>query len=213
MLDARGTAVGTFVYFTQILSDLVPEIEEVVRHDVGSVTPLPCAFVDDPDVGAAGGQDDWRHRIGLGWTPVGTIRIDLPWPLGASLTVHLAQFGLATYVGSLRYAIELDRTLDAKVTFDRDKDGGRPTFVGGMAASRLNASPDLAGRVAGILRDTFRSGTLWVRGEGCGMTLRSGEAASMLDLWTYGRNDFLGRNATSEAGRLLEIARVIRDTI
>jgi len=205
--------VGTFVYFTQILTDLAPEIEAVVRHDVGSATPLPYALVEDPDVGVAGSEDDWRHRIGLGWTPVASIRFDLPWPLGASLTVHLVQFGRATYVGSLRYAIELDRTLDANVTFERDKDRGGPTFVGGTAASRLNASPDLAGRVAAILRDAFRSGTLRVRGEGCGMALRSGEAGSTLDLWTYGRNDLLGRNATSEAGRLLEIARVIRDTV
>ena len=207
--------MGTFVYFTQILTDLAPEIEEVVRHDVGSASPLPYALMEDPDVaaGPASTQVDWRHRVGLGWTPVGRIRFDLPWPLGASLTVHLVQFGRATYVGSLRYAIELDRILDANVTFERDRDRGGPTFVGGTAASRLNATPDLATKVAAILRDTFTSGTLWVKGEGCGLTLRPREAGSMLDMWTYGRNDLLGRNATSEAGRLLEIARVIRDTI
>ena len=205
--------MGTFVYFTQILTDLAPPIEQVVRADVGSTTPLAYAFVDDPEVASAGEDDtgDWRHRLGLGWTPVGTIRSPLPWPLDASLTVRLVQFGLETYVGSLRYAMDLDRDLDANVTFERDKHRGGPTFVGGTAASRLNATPDLAKRVAAVLREEFMSGTLWVRGAGCGMTLNQGEQESTIDLWTYARNDLFGRNATSEAGKVLELARVIRE--
>jgi hypothetical protein len=208
-------AVGTFVYFTQILTDIAPSIEEVVRRDVGSATPLAYAFVDDPNGAARSSstEDDRRHRIDLGWTSVGAIRFDLTWPRGASLTVHLVQFGLVTYVGSLRYVIELERTVDSNVTFERDKDRGGPTFVGGTAASRLNATPDLAKRVAAVLREEFMSGTLWVRGDGCGMTLSLGAAGSTLDLWTYGRNDFLGRNATTDAGRVLEIATVIQKTI
>ncbi len=208
-------AVATFVYLTQVLRDLAPPIEEVVRHDVGSVTPLPYAFVDDADVAArsARSEDDWRHRIGLGWTSVGTLRFDLPWPQGATLTVELTRFGLATYVGSLRYAIQLDRALDTNAVFERDRHRGGPTFIGGTAASRLNATPDLAKRVAAVLREEFMSGTLWVRGDGCGMTLSPGVPGSKLDLWTYGRNDYLGRNATTDAGRVLEIAAVIQETI
>jgi len=208
-------AVGTFVYSTRILTDLVRPIEEVVRDDVGSATRLPYAFVDDPHGAARSSRTDHdpRHRIDLGWTSVGAIRFDLPWTLGASLTLHLVQFGLVTYVGSLRYAIELDRTVDSNVTFERDRDRGGPTFVGGTATSRLDASPDLAKRVAEVLRKEFMSGQLWVRGDGCGMTLSLGAAGSKLDLWTYGRNDFLGRNATTDAGRVLEIATVIQETI
>lgn len=207
--------MGTFVYFTQVMTDLAPPIEEVVRQDVGAATALPYAFVDDPEIAtrAEESQDDWRHRLGLGWTPVGTIRFDLPWRSGASLAVRLVQFGLATYVGSLRYAIELDRAPDATVTFERDKHRGGPTFVGGTAATRLNATPDLAKQVAAILREEFMSGTLWVRGDGCGMTLTQGQIGSTLDLWTYGRNNFFGANATSEAGRVLEIANDIQKTI
>jgi hypothetical protein len=141
------------------------------------------------------------------------MRFRLPWSQSASLTVHLVQFGLGTYVGSLRYAIELGRDLDANVTFERDKHRGGPTFVGRTAASRLNATQDLAKRVAAILREEFMSGALWVRGDGCGMTLSRGEPGSRLDLWTYARNDFLGRNATTDAGRVLEIASVIQETI
>ncbi len=211
----REAAVGTFVYFTQIMTDLVPPIEEVVRHDVGAATPLPYAIVDDPELAALAEKTrgDWRHRLGLGWSPVGTIRFDLPWPSGASLGVRLVQFGLATYVGSLRYAIELDRAPDATVTFERDKRRGGPTFIGGTAATRLNATPDLAKRVAAILRDEFMSGTLWVRGEGCGLTLQKDDIGSTLDLWTYGRNDFFGTHATSDAGKVLEIAGAIQDAI
>ena len=208
-------AMGSFVYFTQILMDLAPPIEKVVRDDVGSATPLPYTFVDDPDVAARSltTRDDWRHRIGLGWTSVGTISFRLPWPQGASLTAELVQFGLATYVGSLRYAIQLDCAVDTNVVFERDRHHGGPTFVGGTAASRLNSTPDLAKRVTAVLREEFMSGTLWVRGDGCGMTLSLGAPGSRLDLWTYGRNDFLGRNGTTEAGRVLEIATVIQETI
>ncbi len=207
--------MGTFVYFTQIMTDLAPPIEEVVRQDVGAATTLAYAFVDDPEVATRAEQahGDWRHRLGLGWTPVGTIRFDLPWRSGASLTVRLVQFGRATYVGSLRYAIELDRAPDASVTFERDKHRGGPTFVGGNTATRLNATPDLRKRVAVILREEFMSGTLRVRGDGCGMTLTRAHFGSTLDLWTYGRNDFFGANATSEGGRVLEIASDIQKTI
>lgn len=212
---AREGTMGTFVYFTQILTDLAPPIEQVVRTDVGSTTPLAYAFVDDPEVGARaqGSDGDWRHRIGLGWTPVGTIHFSLPWLLGASLTVRLVQFGLGTYVGSLRYAIDLDRDVDANVTFERDKHHGGPAFVGGTAASRLNAEPDLAKRVAAVLREEFMSGTLRVRGDGCGMTLSQGEPGSKLDLWTYGHNDFFGTHATTDAGRVLDLARLIRELL
>ena len=169
--------MGNFVDFTQTLTDLAPPIEQVVRDDVDSTTPLPYAFVDDPEVAsrARGSQGDWRHRIGLGWTTVGTIRFDLPWPMDASLTVQLVQFGSGTYVGSLRCAIAVDRSLDADVVFERDRRRAGPAFVGGTAASRLNAVPDLARRVAAVLREEFMSGTLWVRGDGCGMTLTQGE--------------------------------------
>ena len=175
----------------------------------GAATSLPYAVADDPEFahGAEKTQGDWRHRLGLGWTPVGTIRFDLPWRSGAQLSVRLVQFGLATYVGSLRYAIELDRAPDANVTFERDKRRGGPIFVGGTAATRLNAVPDLAKRVAAVLREEFMSGTLWVRGDGCGLTLKKGDIGSTLDLWTYGRNNFVGTNATSEAGKVLEIAQ------
>jgi hypothetical protein len=211
----REAAVGTFVYFTQIMTDLAPPIEEVVRRDVGAATPLPYAFADGPELASRSEktQSGWRRRLGLGWTPVGTIRFDLPWRSGASLSVRLVQFGLATYVGSLRYAIELDRAPDSTVTFERDKRRGGPTFVGGTAATRLNASPDLPKRVAAILREEFMSGTLWVRGDGCGLILTKGDSGSTLDLWTYGRNNFIGTNATSEAGKVLEIAGVIQDAI
>jgi hypothetical protein len=207
--------VGNLVFHTQDRMELGPLIEEVVRGDVGAATPLPYDFMDEPDVaaGAEGTPVDLRQLIGLGWTTVGTIRVRLPWPRDATLSGHLVRFGLVTYVGSVRYSIELDRDLDAEVRFEREKGGG-PTFVGGAAASRLNAVPDLAKRVSGTLREEFFTGSLWVKGEGCGMTVVRSERGSILGLWTYSRlTGVLGRNATTDAGDVLEIANTIQATI
>lgn len=208
--------MGNLVFHTQDQMELGPLIEKIVRRDVASVTPLAFDFVADPagPAGAEGSSVGIRQGLGLDWTAVGTIRVRLPWSLDATLTADLVRFGLVTYVGSLRYAIELDGNLDAEVTFEREKRHGGPTFVGGATASRLNGVPDLAKRVSEVLREAFFTGGLWVRGEGCGMKLGRSECGSTLGLWTYGRlTDVLGRNATTDAGEVLEIASVVHETI
>ena len=130
-------AVGTFVYFTQYPDGhrAIDRGGRAARRGLGD-SASAYAFVDDPNGAARSSstEDDRRHRIDLGWTSVGAIRFDLTWPRGASLTVHLVQFGLVTYVGSLRYVIELERTVDSNVTFERNKDRGGPTFVGGAGS-------------------------------------------------------------------------------
>jgi hypothetical protein len=206
--------VNTFVYDTQIPSWLGPQVEEVVRHDVGSATALPFEWLDVPHVAPGAGEPrhDLRHILGLEWTPLGAVRIRLPWPHDATLTADLVQFGLATYVGSLRYAIELGRAVDSNATFERDQRRGGPTFVGGAAASRLNRRPDLIRRTSAILRENFFAGTIWVKGAGCGMTLERSDGGATVRLWTYSRmTDLLASKPTTDAGEALEIGRIVAE--
>jgi hypothetical protein len=208
--------LGNFIFDTQILSWLGPPIEEVVRHDVGSATPLPFEVLDADAVAPEADEPahDLRHRLGLDWTTLGAIRLRLPWPRAATLTADLVQFGLATYVGPLRFTIELDRTIDAEVGFGRDERNGRLAFTGGAAATRLNGEQDLAKRVSAVLRDNFFTGTIWVKGAGCGLTLAPSDGGSTLGLWTYARlKNVFGRTATTDAGEVLEIAISIQQAI
>jgi hypothetical protein len=208
--------VNNLVYDTQIPSWLGPQVEEVVRRDVGSATALAFEWLEEPQVapGADERGHDLRHALGLEWTPLGAVQLHLPWPRPATLTADLVQFGLSTYVGALRYAIELACAVGSGVTFERDEHGGGPTFVGGAAAARLNERPGLAERVSGILRDNFFGGTVWVRGAGCGMTLAPSDGGSLVRLWTYSRmTDFFATKATTDAGEALEIAKVIEATV
>lgn len=191
------------VYRTQDLAALGPEVEVVVRRDVGATGALRY----ETSLGSA-------TPVPRGWEAVGTIRIDLPWPSGAAVHGDLVRFGPLTYLGSLRFEIELDRPVDRDVVFLRGGRPGTPTFAGGRTATRLNAVPSLAGRAARVLRDAFFSGTLWVKGAGCGLTLSGAERGTTLQLWTYSRTTgILARNATTDAGTVLEIAREIRQAL
>ncbi len=202
-----------FVFDTSIRSSLGPQIEAVVRRDVGSATPVPYTFVDDPAVEAAAATDppdDLGHRIGLAWTPIDTIRFELPWPAGATLTARLVKFGLVTYVGSLRYVVELDAALGEAVSFQgKDHDG--PAFVGGTAAAHLNDVPGLVKRVSKVLRAEYFTGMMWVKGEGCGLTVDPAQHGSTLSAWTYSRGRGpLDTDVTTDAGEILEIAQAIQ---
>jgi hypothetical protein len=203
--------VNNFIYDTQIPSWLGPQVEEVVRRDVGSATALAFEWLDQQKVapGSAEPHHGLRHLLGLEWTTIGAVRLRLPWPGVATLTADLVQFGPSTYVGSLRYAIALDRAIDSDATFGRDRRGA-PSFVGGAAAERLNQQPDLIKRTSGILRDNFFVGSIWVKGAGCGMTLERSDAGATVRLWTYSRmTDLLLSKPTTDAGEVLEIARIV----
>ena len=176
---------------------------------------MPYAFVDDPAMAAIATDppDDLGHRIGLAWTPIDTIRLDLPWPAGATLTARLVKFGLVTYVGSLRYVIELDAAPVERVLFE-GKDHGGPAFVGGTAATHLNDVPGLVERVSKVLRAEYFTGTMWVKGEGCGLTVVTAQQGAILTAWTYSRGyGLLEADVTTDAGEILEIAQAIQRAI
>lgn len=204
------------VFRTDVPTELASLIEVGVRRDVGSARQLGYSFAVAPgEVSAEEGRaTDVRQGLGLGWTSIGTICVRLPWPRTATLTGDVVRFGLVSYLGPLRYEIEVDRGVDADVTFEARKRDGGPTFLGGNAAASLNGLPGFAKRVATVLRPEFFTGTIWVKGAGCGLTVVGTDAGSTLQLSTYGRlTDVLGMHATTDAGEVLQIAEVIGRTI
>jgi hypothetical protein len=196
-------------YRTHDLDVIAPQVEEVVRKDLGAAMRVPFrvrAGSSAPFSARELGRDIVGLAIGHRPSTVGFIEFDLPWHRAAVLTVTMDRVGVSSISGSLHYAVDLARPLDGAVGFELPKLLRSGRFTGGPAAARLNAEPALAKRLGKVVRAQAAAGTMIVQ-IAAGFGLKPvDETSSRLIILTLPGGI---RSPTTDAGEVLAIARAV----
>jgi hypothetical protein len=201
--------VNNLVYGNQQPEKLAAGVEEIVRKDLGSATPLPYRMVD-----VAGGKAtvgsvlvDIGNAIGSGQvTPLLTVEIALAGAQPATLQAQLIRQGVGAYCGALVFVFGFAKPVTGEVGFEEHKSFGTPKFIGdpGLAA-RLNGVKDLAKRADKVLRSETDMGTIKVKVPRV-FRLSASNGGSLLVLGTLPRLTSLNTSATTDAREILAIA-------
>ena len=132
-------------------SVVVPRLEQLVRADVGALSPLSYSVIGVADKKSKSDEVLSQVALGLFGGPMPgflTVEFDLPADRIAWLRLSAGHAPGVTYCGPLTYLFSVDRPLAAEVGFQRRKALVLPPkFTGGPDADKLNAVPGLAGRV------------------------------------------------------------------
>lgn len=134
---------------------VVPKLEQLVRADVGALSPLNYSVIGVAEKKPATKEFMSQFALGLvGGAMPGllTIEFELPASRIAWLRLTAGHTRDLTYCGPMTYLLSVDRPIDAEVGFEKRKAlilAAR--FTGGPDADKLNAVPGLADRVDKVL--------------------------------------------------------------
>ena len=140
--------MNNLVYGNQQPEKLAAGVEEIVRKDLGSATPLPYRILDVAAGKATVGSVlvDIGNAIGSGQvTPLLTVEIALAGAQPATLQAQLIRQGVGAYCGALVFVFGFAKPVTGEVGFEEHKSFGTPKFIGDPSlAARLNGVKDLA---------------------------------------------------------------------
>jgi len=207
--------VNNLIYGNQQTDKVAASVEEIVRRDVGSASPLTYRVTggDAPPASVTSVLVDIGHVLGSGTvTPLLGVELDLPAARPATLTAQVVRQGVGCYTGALLFTISLAKPVDGEVTIEDHKSFGTPKFLGGAAAGRLNGAKDLAKRVDRVLRTESEMGSIKVKAPRL-FRLAPDGAGSLLVIGSLPRLTSMGMGATTDAKEVLEIAMAVEAAI
>lgn len=201
--------MNNLIFGNQQPDKISASVEEIVRKDTGSSTPVPYRMLDVTGGSATVGSVlvDIGHVLGSGQTtPLLALEFDLPGGRPATLQAQVLRQGVGGYCGSLVFVFRLAKPLAGEVGFEEHKSFGTPKFTGdAAAAARLNGVKDLAKRADKVLRGEAEMGSVKVKVPRV-FRLTPAEGGSTLVLGTLPRLTSMGMSATTDAKEILEIA-------
>jgi hypothetical protein len=204
--------VNNLVYGNQDPAKLAAGVEEIVRKDVGSATPLQYRILEQAAGTATVGSVlvDIGHALGSGaTTPLLMVELDLPGAMPATLQAQLIRQGVGAYCGALVFAFRSAKPVAGEVGFEEHKSFGTPKFTGDpAAAARLNGAKDLARRTDKVLRSESEMGSIKVKVPRT-FSLVPSDGGSLLVLGTLPRLTSMGMSATTDAREVLEVAAAV----
>jgi hypothetical protein len=204
---------NALVYRTTDPTSWGPKVEELVRKDVNSPVPLHWRVLEGPGSGPTVRNtlaDFARLLGGLQSVDVGAIEVELPWHRPARLVAIASRMGPAVVVGRLVFDVTLARPVDAEAGFEKTGRFGSASFVGGSAATRLAAKPDLGKRAGKVLRDFAMFGGINLQVKSSLQIEPDNADESRLRIGTLAhQKGALIATGKTEAGEVLAIAKEI----
>jgi hypothetical protein len=204
--------VNNLVYGNQQPEKLAAGVEEIVRKDTGSATPLPYRMLDVAAGKATVGSVliDIGNVLGSGQvSPLLTVELDLPSASPATLQAQLIRQGVGAYCGSLVFVFRLPKACAGDVSIEEHKSFGTPRFTGEpMGAARLNGVKDLAKRADKVLRSETEMGSIKVKIPRV-FRLSQAPTGSVLVFGTLPRLTSMGMGATTDAREIIDLAAAV----
>jgi hypothetical protein len=208
--------VNNLVYGNQQPDKLAAGVEEIVRKDLGSPTPLPYRMLDVATRKATVGSVlvDIGNVLNSGQvTPLLTVEIALAGAQPATLQAQLIRQGIGAYCGSLLFIFGLAKPITGEVGIEDHKSFGSPKFIGDPdLAARLNGVKDLAKRADKVLRSEADMGSIKVKMPRV-FRLSPANGGALLVLGTLPRLTSLNTSATTDAREIMEIAAAVQGAI
>jgi hypothetical protein len=208
--------LNNLIFGNQQSDKIAASVEEIVRKDVGSPTPLVYRILDATGGSATVGSVlvDIGNLLGSGQTtPLLTVELDIPGGRPATLQAQVIRQGVGGHTGPLVFVFRLAKAAAGEVGFEEHKSFGTPKFTGDPAtAARLNGVKDLAKRTDKVLRSEAEMGSVKVKAPRV-FRLVPADGGSTLVLGTLPRLTSMGMSATTDAREILEIATAVEGAL
>jgi len=204
--------MNNLLYANQQAEKIGPQIEEKVRKETGSTSPVAYMIesgeAGSTTVGSVLG-DIARGLFGGKTNTLFTLVFDIATPRAAQLRATVIRQGVGAYVGSLLYSTTLSKTVKSEVSLEPPKTFGSPKFIGDAdAITKLNAKGDIAKRVGKFARTKTEMGSITVEMARL-FKIVPQDSGSLLIVNTLPRMTAMGMDAAIDAKEFFEIAAMI----
>ncbi|HJP89504.1 MAG TPA: hypothetical protein VJ850_10765 [Candidatus Limnocylindrales bacterium] len=197
---------NALVYRQKDPAEYAPRVEEVVRKDLGAVSPVKYVVHETGNRSSLGGTM-LRQAFG-GAVAMAEITFELPWRRQATLTAMAEQTGVVMAVIDLVYDFELERAVAAPIELQRKRFVATDPSAS-ATADRLNAQPGLVDRLRKVLNDHVMVNMKIVTVEPVVRIVPDG-AGSRLQIRTLAKlGGIVIANATTNAAAFVALAREI----
>jgi len=208
--------MNNLAYTSQDAETIGPKVEEKVREEIGTSSPLPyqvemgeagtatfTSFLSDIGSALVGGADKTLLRL----------HFDLPEPRPTHLQINVNRQGVGSHVGLLVYSTLLSKSVSSEISLEEPKFFGKSKFTGDAEeCEKLNANGDLVKRANDFARTESQSGGLSLKMKrSCKIVPH--ENGSMLVIGTLPRPVKMGFGAAIDAKDFFEIASMIEKSL
>ncbi len=139
--------MNNLAYSKQKSEDVAPQVEEILRKDLGMNVAVPYSVAEAG--GAVGAiesiaQDAAKFFFGGNETLLFKLKFDIASPRTASIQVNINRQGIGCHAGSVTFSTFINKTIGGEVSLEEPKTFGTSKFVGDAGATaKLNGNKDL----------------------------------------------------------------------
>jgi hypothetical protein len=204
--------MNNLLYANQQAEKIGPQVEEKVRKETGSTSPVAYTI----ESGEAGSTtvglvlgDVARGLFGGKTNTLFTLVFDIATPRAAQLRATVIRQGVGAYIGSLLYSTQLSKTVKSEVSLEPPKTFGLSKFIGDAdTITKLNAKGDIAKRIGKFARTKTEMGSITVEMARL-FKIVPQDSGSLLIVNTLPRMTAMGMDAAIDAKEFFEIAAMI----
>ncbi len=208
--------MNNLAYTSQDPAYIGEKVEEKIREEMGSATPLPYqveqgeaatasvgSFLKDIGKGLIGGSEDTLFRLNF----------EFPNQRPATLQASVNRQGVGSHVGLLLYAAPLAKQVAGEVSLDDPKFFGKSKFSGdGATAEKLNANGDLIKLANNLARVEGECGGLSLEVKRCCRVIPDGNGAKLV-VATLPRSTKMGMSAAVDVTDFFSLAQMVENAL
>jgi hypothetical protein len=206
--------MNNFAYVTQDAEKVSSKIEELVRKDLGSSSPLIYSISQEGQTGVSASSlltDIGRGLFGGKTKTLFDMGFELNQPRKADININVCRQGIGCYVGTIGFFTKLNKPVNSTVALEDPKMFGSSKFAGDENASaKLNGNKDLLKLAAKLSRVKSDVGQTKMDRY---FKIEPSEGGSNLIVITLPRATSMGMSATTDAADFFEIADMIEKAL
>jgi hypothetical protein len=208
--------MNNLAYNSQKPDVVGPQVEELLRKELGATAPIPYQVEDE---GASRTSLGTILKEGVGTlfgreaTPLFTLIFNIAQPRAATLRVSLSRQGIGCHAGSLLYSAKLAKPVKGEVSMEQPKTFGASKFTGNPeTGGKLNANGELVKRLNKFARTKANVGGLDIEMPRF-VRVAPADSGAMLVVNTLPRQTSMGLGAAMDAPEFLAIAGMVESAL
>ncbi|MBV9215260.1 MAG: hypothetical protein JO053_03705 [Acidobacteria bacterium] len=207
--------MNNLAYTSQDPAYVGPKIEEKIREEVGSSTPLPYTVEQGDAATASVGsflKDIGKGLIGGNSDVLFYLNFDFPGQRPATLQVAVNRQGVGSHAGLLMYNGKINKPAE-EAALDDPKFFGKSKFSGdGATCDKLNANGDLIKAANNLARLEGESGGIGLKIKRCCRVVPDGDGANLV-VATLPRPTKMGMSAAVDVKEFFALAQMVESVL
>ncbi|MBV9241040.1 MAG: hypothetical protein JO314_03440 [Acidobacteria bacterium] len=192
------------------------KIEEKIREEIGSSTPLPYTVEQGDAASVSAGsflKDIGKGLIGGSADVLFYLNFEFPGQRPATLQVAVNRQGVGSHAGLCMYNAKIAKPVPGETSLDDPKFFGKSKFSGdGATAEKLNSNGDLIKIANGLARLEGESGGMGLKIKRCCRVVPDGEGGNLI-VATLPRPTKMGMSAAVDVQDFFHLAQLVESCL